>query len=181
MPSPNPRKPPGVAMPPGMGKKTLKRAAALAAAAQQLPPQPVPLQQQVQPPPQPYGAGKGGAAVEGHPKKRPDGTYTTGYCGTQLCYEYGRNANGCTHIGPCKGVPQRLHQCELCLGLHRSIKCTVPGNAGWQPPPQDTLYERCNLGGNYGCTHKEDHVVCPFSRHLAHVPSFGNNDDVAVL
>ena len=128
---PPPQPIPGVPGEPGTGRKAeakRKRAEAKQLAARQ----------RVQPTPAGLNMQNvnGLASAPGHPKRKPDGTYLTGHCGTQLCFEYSRNANGCTATGPCKQTQRRLHQCELCLGLHRTILCTVEGNQGWQPPPR---------------------------------------------
>ena len=109
-------KAPGVPGEPGLGKKGAKKRAA--AEARQLAGQQRP-QPGAQPPPQPHAIPRN--AVPGHPRKKPDGTYVTGYCGTELCFEWGRNEAGCCLVGPCKGVKKRLHGCEVCLGQHRSI------------------------------------------------------------
>ena len=59
---------------------------------------------------------------------RNDGRHTVNSKGTQLCYSWGRNADGCRN--PCPNG--RAHQCEFCLGVHRSLDCSRKP-ADWQP------------------------------------------------
>ena len=70
------------------------------------------------------GPGSGKAADA----QRGDGRYFTSVNGTQLCFAYGRNKDGCKKVCPLG----RAHACELCRGQHRTIEC--PKNPGWTPP-----------------------------------------------
>ena len=60
------------------------------------------------------GKGKGGG------KQKADGKHVR-YQGSQICWDYNRQAGGCTDICP----NARAHVCELCLGQHRATSCTV--------------------------------------------------------
>ena len=83
------------------------------------------------------GAASSGAGHtdKGKLKKRPDGRYLESPNHTELCYTWGRNADGCQSVCPAG----RAHVCEWCLGAHRTINCPVVPD--WQPPP---------LAGNRG-------------------------------
>ena len=59
---------------------------------------------------------------KGKGQRTQDGRWRIDRDGEQLCYEYGRNHNGCSE-GQCKGTPRRSHTCEFCLATHRSITC----------------------------------------------------------
>jgi hypothetical protein len=85
------------------------------------------------------GSGKGGDSKRGSGNKAGfemalmgNGTKSThNVAGTQLCYAWGRSAQGCTT--PCPN--QRAHQCEFCLGPHRTIDPNCMSRpAGWTPP-----------------------------------------------
>eukprot|EP00971_Amphidinium_carterae_P270400 5365364-Amphidinium_carterae.3 len=70
-------------------------------------------------------AGRGGRE-----QQRADGRYFRGPGGGEICYTWGRSANGCT--SPC---PQaREHVCEFCRKTHRTVEC--PDHQGWQPPKE---------------------------------------------
>ena len=60
------------------------------------------------------GKGKGG-------KAKVDGRHVR-FEGTQICWDYNRQAGGCSEICPMA----RAHVCELCLGKHRALNCTTP-------------------------------------------------------
>jgi hypothetical protein len=84
------------------------------------------------PRPAPKGKGvKGKAVKEGKGKQRADKMHSHNAAGTQLCYAWGRNPQGCAT--PCAN--SRAHQCEWCLGPHRSIDPNCLSKPeGWTPP-----------------------------------------------
>ena len=63
-------------------------------------------------------------------EKTSDGRFKRMEDGSSLCFDWGRNQDGCAT--PCKHVPKFTHACELCCGSHRTINC--PSHPGWQPP-----------------------------------------------
>ena len=65
--------------------------------------------------PEAYMKGKGKG------QRTQDGRYRIDRHQMQLCYEWGRNPNGCTDV--CCSVPKRSYLCEFCLATHRSITC----------------------------------------------------------
>jgi hypothetical protein len=80
------------------------------------------------------GSGKGGgkkgkANMAEKASQRQDGRYFTSVNGTQICFEFARNADGCKATCPSK----RAHVCEWCRGSHRTIEC--PTKPGWVPEP----------------------------------------------
>jgi hypothetical protein len=83
------------------------------------------------PPPFIKGKGpKGKGKAKKAKGKGKGGTYTHNAAGTQVCFAWGRAAHGCTT--PCPN--SRAHQCEHCLGPHRSIdpNCLSKPD-GWLP------------------------------------------------
>jgi hypothetical protein len=92
-------------------------------------------------PPRPLPPGKGkGSKGKGVKDKRGKGAagnkvlqvkHTHNAAGTQICFAWGRAAQGCST--PCPN--SRAHQCEFCLGPHRTIdpNCLSKPD-GWTPP-----------------------------------------------
>ena len=76
------------------------------------------------PPPPPAAAGKGKG--KGTATHFPDGRLRSSG-GKQFCFAYGHSVNGCAAACP----NGRLHQCEFCLGAHRTCQC--PQNPSWTP------------------------------------------------
>ena len=60
--------------------------------------------------------------------QRKDGRYFKSMNGSQICFAFGRNKDGCKKVCPLG----RAHVCEFCRQLHRTIEC--PKNPGWKPP-----------------------------------------------
>jgi hypothetical protein len=58
---------------------------------------------------------------------RGDGRHMQSVNGTQICFEWARNEEGCKAQCP----TSRAHICEWCRGDHRSIEC--PQHPGWVP------------------------------------------------
>jgi hypothetical protein len=88
---------------------------------------------------QPQGKGRGSKGKGGGKEKKRGGKgsvnkgvkHTHNAAGTQLCYAWGRAAHGCA--SPCPN--ERAHQCEFCLGPHRTIDPNCLSKpAGWTPP-----------------------------------------------
>ena len=125
--------------PPGQGRRALKRQAAVARDAGRT---------QAPPPPQRH------SEVAQRPNwadtQRPDGRYLYDVGGTEICFKYSRNANGCTTA--CEARPARAHCCEWCRGPHRSIHCTVHPN--WVPDQEPREAKGAGKGkgkkGKYG-------------------------------
>ena len=65
-------------------------------------------------------------------EKMADGRWKRLDDGTEICYAYSRNTDGCTTV--CSANPKRGHACEWCRGQHRTINC--PTHPNWTPPPQ---------------------------------------------
>ena len=89
--------------------------------------------------------GKGGDRASGTDSKgkgkgvdaqRADGRYFKTRDGKQLCYDFNRKPDGCAAV--CKN--KRAHNCELCRGSHRAIRC--PTRPGWTPPAQEAQPHR---------------------------------------
>ena len=76
------------------------------------------------PPPPPAAAGKGKG--KGTATHFPDGRLRSSG-GKQFCFAYDHSVNGCAATCP----NGRLHQCEFCLGAHRT--CQGPQNLTWTP------------------------------------------------
>ena len=86
--------------------------------------------QQGQPPPPPPAQGSRiGDKVSW---RRSDGRFFTDEEGVDLCYAWGRAADGCADV--CRSNPPRSHACEWCRERHRSVKC--PTHPNWVPLPQ---------------------------------------------
>ena len=117
--------PPPPQTPAGWGKRALKRARASAAAT-------TGGAQQAQQPQQVRQRTEEAQRPEWADKKRPDGRWLYDYNGVELCYGFGRTANGCGVT--CTADPKRSHACEWCRGQHRSIRC--PSKPNWTPPPK---------------------------------------------
>jgi hypothetical protein len=67
--------------------------------------------------------------------KGKGGSYVSNAAGTQVCFAWGRAAHGCST--PCPN--SRAHQCEHCLGPHRSIDPNCLSKPeGWTPPAPRT-------------------------------------------
>ena len=75
------------------------------------------------------GKSKGKEKKEKSESARPDGRFFCSVNGTQICFDYARNKDGCK--ATCPGG--RAHVCEWCRGSHRSIEC--PKKPGWVPEP----------------------------------------------
>ena len=75
-------------------------------------------------------ASKGTSWADWVAEKNPDGRFRRMEDGSEICFDWGRNPDGCAT--PCKQVPKRAHACELCRGSHRTINC--PTFPGWKPP-----------------------------------------------
>jgi hypothetical protein len=106
-------------VPTGMGKKALKRKRQQEAAARAPTTRP--------PPPAGKGQGKG---KESHPRKTRQGTYLTSRDGSQVCFTWNRDRDGCK-TGPCPN--RRAHVCEHCLQPHRGVDCNGAGAARSAP------------------------------------------------
>lgn len=106
---------PPASTPPGMGRRALKRKAAAEAASSTGRSQP----------------GKPGPKAQASDagQRRPDGRYLKAENQVELCYAWGRSADGCAT--ECLARPPRVHACEWCRGSHRSIDCPVHPN--WKP------------------------------------------------
>ena len=63
---------------------------------------------------------------------RPDGRHVVDDDGTELCFAWNRDRNGCA----AGANPQRRsHRCEWCLGPHRAVDPSCPKRpADWKPP-----------------------------------------------
>jgi hypothetical protein len=77
------------------------------------------------------GAGKGKEKGKDKPMadklQRQDGRYMQSVSGTQICFNYSRQKDGCKAQCP----ESRAHICEWCRGNHRSIEC--PQHPNWVP------------------------------------------------
>jgi hypothetical protein len=69
--------------------------------------------------------------------KTTDGRYRYSATGGDICFAWGREANGCVH-GPCPN--NRAHVCEWCREEHKSIACRVHPN--WVPPKMNNKGEK---------------------------------------
>ena len=113
----------------GLGKKALKRKRAQEAAAAKRHPPP--------PPPQHGGQQKKGAKAKGkgaedwpHPRKGRGNTYLSTRDGSEVCFAWNRDPNGCSQ-GPCPHG--RAHVCEKCLQPHRGCGCNHGGGGKGAP------------------------------------------------
>ena len=86
-------------------------------------------------PPAPGGFGPGNKNYEKprHDPKRRDGRHFKSMGGINICYEWSRNAEGCTNEGQCP--KQMTHVCEWCRQPHRTIHC--PQVPGWTSEKSD--------------------------------------------
>jgi hypothetical protein len=76
--------------------------------------------------------GKDDAIPDATRVQRQDGRFLSSVSGTQICFEWARNKEGCKATCP----TSRAHVCEWCRGNHRTIEC--PQHPGWVPdqPPK---------------------------------------------
>ena len=82
-------------------------------------------------------------------RQRRDGRYLCNSSGVELCFAWGRSADGCSQS--CRAQPKRAHQCEWCLGGHRSVDaaCSVRP-AGWTPESADNSNSSGSKGKGKG-------------------------------
>ena len=69
------------------------------------------------------GKGRGkGKGSEKHPRKDGKGRYYTNNDGRELCYKFANSPKGRNACGPSCSA-NRVHQCQLCLGIHVNADC----------------------------------------------------------
>ena len=78
------------------------------------------------------GKGRGKGSLDGGGKgkdaQRGDGRYFSSANGTQICFSFTRNKDGCKKVCPFN----RAHVCEFCRQPHRTIDC--PKHPNWVAP-----------------------------------------------